>query len=155
VGKILNRMLIRLCTLRLSSENYRPAQLLPEVIAVVKKNRNVTPRSSKSQTPQHATWVSGSNDAGGQISNHDATGSNRCVGADTHAGTDNHATAKPDPRANVDRMRRFRPSRACGRIPRMIGGQQLHIRPELRLLATRLDSPSLHVRSAYTQQLFG
>jgi hypothetical protein len=32
-------------------------------------------------------------------------------------------------------MRGLRPSRACGRVPRMIGGQQLHIRPELRLLA--------------------
>jgi hypothetical protein len=132
--KVLNRMLIRLCTLRLGGENYRPAQLLLEV-GCCSQSRLSRLAAPSSQTPQHATWVSGSNDAAGQITNHDAAGSNRCVLTDAHAGTDNHTAAEPDPRADVDRMRQFRPSRPCGRIARMIGGQQLDIRAELRLLA--------------------
>jgi hypothetical protein len=40
---------------------------------------------------------SGSNHSGGQITIHDAAGSNRSVGADTCPGTDNHAAAEPDP----------------------------------------------------------
>jgi hypothetical protein len=57
------------------------------------------------------------------------------AGADTHSGTDNHSAAEPDPRANVDRMREFRPGRASGSIARIIGGQQLSIRAWLSLPA--------------------